>query len=335
MSNIKEIAQQAGVSTMTVSRYFNNPEKLSEKAKEKIKKVINEIDYQPNEIARSMRAKKTLLVGVVIPDIRNPFFNHCYYAIEEYFNKLGYSILLCNSKEDPVEELKYIKLLSARQVDGIILMPVSEESIEVLVRKKKSYVLVDRVFEGVKGNYIIGDHYKGAFDAVSHLTALGHKKVGIIKGGNHLFPYAERYRGYVAALEVCGIPLTADLVKEALPEQTTAYECMNELLSLPKGSRPTAIFACNNLMCQGAIKSIYEHGLKIPDDISIISFDPLPAHEILKPAITCVAQPVYELGEKAAELLYQKLIGEGEEDKHLVIKPELIHGDSCSSPKED
>ncbi len=329
---ISDIAKHAQVSTMSVSRYLNTPQKVAEKTKLKIITAMKELNYQPDKIAKSIAANKSFIIGVIIPDIKNPFFSSCIHTIEGYMNYLNFNILLCNSEEDSEKESKYLDLLLTRNVDGIIIFPISVNSVIRLKHTKTPFVLVDRRFADVETDYITVDHCSGAVAAMEHLIKLGHRNIAFINGPGALFPYAERYRGYCKALKHHNIPLDDALIRECAPMQHAGYDAALDLFQ--QGDRPTAVFLGNNLISVGAIKAIYDLNLKIPGDISIVAFDQLPSSDIIRPKITCISQPVEFIATNAAMLLIGKIEKTGYKNvQKVTLKPELIHGQSCCSPK--
>jgi LacI family transcriptional regulator len=327
---IKDIAKHAGVSIMTVSRYFNYPDKVTEKTRKFIEKAIKKLNYQPNEIARSLITKKTHTIGVVVPDIRNPFFSAIFHEIENYVNPFHYNILLCNTQEDGDEELRYLKILLSRSVDGIIIAPVSARAVSFMNINKVPYVLVDRKFDEFETDYIGCDHYNGMLEAVNYLIENGHRNIAIINGPGHLYSFAQRSKAYQDAMTKAGL---ARFMKYSPSVEITttdsSYEKAIEILSQP--NRPTALIACNNNIGVGALKAIKQLNLIIPDDISFLVFDKIIHHDIIVPKICCLAQPVEFIGRNAAAFLLNKLTNKNVPLQRVTIKTEFITGDSCKS----
>ena len=329
---ISDIAKHAQVSAMSVSRYLNTPQKVAEKTKLKIINAMKELNYQPNKIAKSIAMNKSFIIGVIIPDIKNPFFSSCIHTIEGYMNYLNFNILLCNSEEDSEKESNYLDLLLTRNVDGIIIFPVSPNSVIRLKHTQIPFVLVDRRFTDIETDFITVDHCSGAQAAVEHLINLGHRRIGFINGPVSLFPYAERYRGYRKALKHHNIGFDENLIRQCAPVQHEGYDAAVNLLE--SEDRPTALFMGNNLISIGAIKAIYDKYLKIPSDISVVAFDQLPSNDIIRPRITCVSQPVEFIATNAAMLLIGKIEKTGYKNvQKVTLKPELIPGESCCAPK--
>ena len=328
-ATIKDIALHAGVSVMTVSRFFNAPDRVSSKTKDRIQKAIQDIDYHPNEIARSLVTKRTSTIGVILPDIRNPFFGSLFHAIELVVREYNFNLLLCNTQENEEEESRYVNLLVGRNVDGIIIAPVSRDSILALKRKNQRTVLVDRIYEDIEADSITSDHYHSMYQAIEYLTKMGHKKIGLIKGPAHLYPYAERLKAYQDVLNKNGIPLNSDYIRSAeIQDSDIAYSAAFDLLNLPE--RPTAIVACNNILGMGALKAILKNDMHIPGDISFIVFDRLSFLDLIQPKITHVAQAPEFIGSNAARMLMDRILDKGSKAyQKIVINPEFVVGESC------
>jgi LacI family transcriptional regulator len=327
---IKDIAKHAGVSTMTVSRYFNYPDKVTEKTRKRITKAIEVLNYQPNEIARSMITKKTNTLGVVVPDIRNPFFSAIFHEIEKYVKPFRYNLLLCNTQEDGDEELRYLKILMSRSVDGVIIAPVSIGTVGFLNDNRIPFVLVDRKFEEFDTDYIGCDHYNGMWEAVNYLIEKGHRNIAIINGPNHLYSFAQRSNAYHDAMTKAGL---AEYMKFSPTVEITttesAYEKAIEILSRP--DRPSALIASNNNIGIGVLQAIKHLGIIIPDKISFLVFDRFTHHDIINPKICCVAQPVEIIGQNAATFMINRLANPGIPVQRMTVKTKFITGESCRS----
>jgi LacI family transcriptional regulator len=327
---IKDIAKHAGVSIMTVSRYFNYPDKVTEKTRKRVEKAIKKLNYRPNEIARSMITKKTYTLGIVLPDIRNPFFGTIFHEIEKYVKPFRYNLLLCNTQEDGDEELRYLKILLSRSVDGIIIAPVSVSAVGFLNGSHVPFVLVDRKFEEFETDYIGCDHYNGMYETVSYLIEKGHRNIAIINGPGHLYSFAQRSKAYRDAMTRAGL---AQYMKYSPTVDITttdnAYAKAVEILS--HSGRPTALIASNNMIGMGALKAIKYLNLNIPNDISFLVFDKITHHDIIVPKICCVAQPVEFIGMNAAAFLLNKLMHKDVPLQQVTIKTEFIPGESCKT----
>jgi LacI family transcriptional regulator len=328
MPTIHDVAKKAKVSVMTVSRVMNNPEKVSPKTIQRIHRVMERLGYQPSHIARSLVRKKTNTLGIVMPDIKNTFFNSWFRWVEEYARTFNYTLLLCNTDESIEHEMNHVRLLQAQRVDGIMIVAHAHESVLYLKRSKMPFVLVDRVYPEVEADYITTDHYSGAFDATEYLIKLGHRNIGILKGPGILFPDVERYRGFCDAMKKHRIKISPFFIRNCEFQETRSHETVIELLG--SENRPTALFSFNSLMTIGAIKAIHSMNFSIPKDISLVGFDEIPGHGIFTPSVTYVLQPIEELGRNATKILLEKIEHPTSGKKHrLFLKPKLIVGDSC------
>jgi LacI family transcriptional regulator len=328
MATIFDIAKKAKVSVVTVSRLLNNPQIVSSRTAAKIYAVMEDLNYQPSQIARSMVSKRTNTIGVIMPDIKNTFFNSWFRFIEDYAASHGFNLLLCNTDEDAVKELNYIRLLQSQRVDGIIIAPGNKESVEYLLRSNIRFVLFDRVYSSVKNNYVTTDHYQGAFDAAEYLVKLGHKKIAVLRGSGTLYPDKERYSGFEDAMKKYRLKIIPELILNCGLTEETAYKKAHELFEYSE--KPTAIFSFNSLMTTGVIKALQKMNLSIPKDISLLSFDEIPGQEIFNPKITHINQPVNLLGKETIAALID-MIKHPEKKKRvkLLLKPALVIGDSC------
>ena len=334
-ATIKDIANHAGVSVMTISRFFNSPDRVSHKTKDRIKKAIQDIDYHPNEIARSLVTKRTSTIGVILPDIRNPFFGSIFHAIELVVREYNFNLLLCNTQESEEEERRYVNLLVGRNVDGIIIAPVSRNSIDALKRKNQKTVLVDRIFKDVDADSITSDHYNSMWKAIEYLINLGHQKIGLIKGPAHLYPYAERLRAYQNVLNKYDIPLNSNYIRSAeIQDADISYSAALDLLS--QSEKPTAMVACNNILGMGALRAVFKSQLNIPRDISFIVFDRLASLDLITPMITHVAQEPEFIGSNAARMLMDRILDKGSKTyQKIVINPEFVVGESCKDLRDE
>ncbi|MFZ0452947.1 MAG: LacI family DNA-binding transcriptional regulator [Ignavibacteriaceae bacterium] len=328
MSTIFDVAEKAQVSVITVSRLLNNPKLVSARTAEKITGVMEELNYQPSQIARSLVKKQTNTIGVIMSDIKNTFFNNWFRIVEDYASKHGYNLLLCNTDENPAREMKYVKLLQSQRVDGLIIIPCSEKSVDYLLKSNLNFILVDRILRQQKTSYVSTDHYQGAFEATEYLIKLGHRRIAVLKGGGILFPDIKRYAGFENAMKENKINIEDKFILNCEFDEMKAYNATLKLMSM--NPEPTAIFTFNSKMMNGTIKAAQKLGMTIPDDISLICFDQIPGYEIFQPRIGCVIQPVKSLGEKAISALISKIKKPEKSGRtRIILKPELNPGNSC------
>jgi len=240
-------------------------------------------------------------------------------------------VLLCNSDEDAEKERLYAEILSQERVAGVIVVPSAEACCRPLVEQGIPVVMVDRRVPGVQTDSVVLDNQAGGYQATKHLIGLGHSRIGLVSAPMHVSVGLERRQGYELALEEAGLPLDPSLVVEGNFKELGGYRAASALLALER--RPTAIFAVNNLMTMGALKAMHEARLRIPDDISMVGFNDMPWLPLLQPPLTAICQPTYEIGTRAAQLLFHRLQGSADLPiEAVVLQPELIVRDSTAPP---
>ncbi|MCM0649533.1 LacI family transcriptional regulator [Clostridium swellfunianum] len=334
MANINDVAKEAGVSITTVSRVLNNNYPVKEETRIKIEKAIEKLNYKPNTMARSLITKKSSMIGVIVPGITNLFFPTIVEAIEEFVNKKGYSIALSNTEGDPKKELKLVEELIGRQVDGIILIDPTMENLHKRcyneLSKSIPTIIVNGSPEGYKGSFVCYDEEVGTQEAFDYLLELGHEKIALIRG-HKSFSYDIKEKIYKNVLKnnKLSYEKIIDAGKGNSSEVIERTQIVVEQL-LQKEERPTAIFACNDLMAVGALNACIDLGIKVPKDISIIGFDNTILAEVTHPKLTSVDLNMKEIGYRAAlELL--ELIEEGEKSrKKLILDTKLVIRGSCA-----
>ena len=308
--NIKVVADRAGVSTATISRVIRNYPGVREKTKKRVLKAISELNYEVNAVARSLRQRKTYTIGIIVGNVLSQFYSIIAKSVEDVAHKYGYNMILCNGDDNPEKELRYLKVLKSNRVDGIILTPTSKNAdyINQLISTDTKMVLLDRLIDGIECDAVLVDNEEGAYKAVKHLINEGYRKIGIITGYLDRTTGRGRLNGYLRALNEAGIQRYDNLIKVGKFKKGSGIKLTRELLQSP--DKPEAMFVSNLDMTLGAIITIKEMGLKIPDDIGIAVFDDSEWSMILDPPLTAVRQPVYSLGSTAAEMLIKKINGE-------------------------
>ncbi len=297
-----DVAALAGVAPSTVSYVINNgPRSVSVKARQQVLKAIAKLGYHPSDLARSLRTRRTLTIGLVIPDITNPYYGEMAQAVEEVSFEHGYTVILAHSSHLPERELRYAQVLRSKHVDGAIFLPVTPdlEPLHVLQQAGIAVVVLERLVPGY--SCIVADEHRAGFLATQHLLDLGHRRIGCIVMAGDSTSSAARAEGYRTALLDAGI----------LPERNLAIECeygyaageraAHQFLQLSR--RPTAVVAHNDLMAIGAMKTFTGAGLKIPADISVVGFDDIAAASYVQPPLTTIAFPKRLMGKAAIELL--------------------------------
>jgi len=323
-ATLKSVADRVGVSVTTVSRVLSgqaNRYRISKETEEAVRRAAEDLHYTPDQLARGLRIKRTYIVGLVIPDISNPFFASVARNIEIEARKAGYSIMLCDSQESTKIEIDSLKILENRRVDGLIICPVGQE-VEHLSRLCKSgvrIVIVDRYSPKLKCPHVVSDNYKGALEAVNYFIENGHRIIACIQGLLFTPVNDDRVRGYKDAHEMHNIPLDESLIIGDSFGERNGY--IGAKILMNRSERPTAIFATSNLIFLGAVRAISEEGLKIPDDISIVSFDDQPYSEFLSTPMTTVAQQTVELGQIAFKLFLSQVEVESTNRTYGVVLP--------------
>jgi LacI family transcriptional regulator len=304
---IRDVATRAGVSPTTVSHVINDTRPVSADLRSRVEAAMAELGFQPNALARSLRRKRTHTLGLIVPDSANPFFAEVGRGIEDTSFASGFSVILCNSDGDPTRELLYIDLLIQKQVDGVLLVPTGkqDELAATLRTRNIPVVVIDRDVPDAPIDRAHIDNSAGAYLATRHLLELGHRRIGYIGGPPHLSPVPYRSAGYRQALHEAGIPIDEELVVDGNFRDIGGYTGAQALLAL--ADPPTAIFAGNDLMAIGALAAAREASIDVPHNLSIMGFDDIHLAGYINPPLTTIAQPKYELGVIAAQLLFERL----------------------------
>lgn len=326
-----DVAKKAGVSIATVSRVLNDSPLVTESARRQVLRAVKELNYQPNRAAQRLRAGRSHVIGLIISDIQNPFFTSVVRGIEDLAYQHGYSLILCNSDEDIQKEQLYIEILSSERVAGVIIVPTGINCCAPLLNLRMPVVVMDRVLAGFDTDTVVVENVAGAFAATKYLIELGHQRIGLVGAPPGISVGIERQLGYEKALGDSGIATDEALIRAGNFKETGGYQATRELLDLKP--RPTALFVANNLMTLGALVAIRESGLKIPEDISIIGFDDMPWANLLQPPLTAIAQPTYELGHHAAQLLLERLKDRTRPVTHERLATRLVVRGSTSAPQ--
>ncbi|SRR5579884_360846 len=332
MATIKDVAHLAGVSVATVSHVLTGKVFVSRPLAERVRRAVEELDYQPNLQARNLRRKVTGLLGLIVPDNGNPFFSQLAKGVEDTAYRAGYVCILSNSTYDAARELAYVDALVAHRADGIILIPVSGGlSLERLARRGTAVVLADRKASSAAVDSVRVDNWKGGYLAGEHLVSLGHKRIACISHPEEqeLGHLHERTSGFLQAIA------DADL-KATVYRGGLGYQAGEEVAAaiLDGAQRPSAIFAYDDVTAIGVMRAARERRLSVPDDLSVVGFDDIPAAAMLEPPLTTVAQDAYRLGETACELLLRRLRHEGPpERQEVLLEPELVVRESTAAPR--
>lgn len=335
MATIRDVAERARVSVATVSAILNDNKYVSPELADRVRESIATLQYRPNGLARSLKQQRAHILGLILSDITNPFFTTLVRAVEDTARGAGYTLLLGNTDEDAAKEEAYVELLRSRQVDGLILVASAGQHAYLpdLLAAGLPVVCVDRSLASLGADSVLTDNVAGAYQAVAHLVALGHRRIGIVTGLPGVTSTYQRLDGYRQALAEHGIAWDADFVREGDSRMEGGARRAAELLALPE--RPTALFVTNNLMTIGAMRAIADAGLRCPEDVALIGFDDFEWASVFRPRLTTVRQPVYEIGKAAARLLIQRIerkrTGAATE---ILLPPTLIVRESCGEAAE-
>lgn len=331
---IKDIAREAGVSITTVSRVLNNKEEgMSQKTREKVLRLMEEVNYQPNKLARGLVTKRSNMLGLIVPNISNPFFPELCRGAEDEANKRNYSLIICNSDDQSQKEENYLRLLQEQQVDGILLSSknrLSKTSKNQLQSGKIPYVLFDRGEEATNQSGVFLDNKRGGYLAGKHLTDLGHIQIACMTGPTEIQNSQQRLSGFQRALMEVTVELPPSSILVGDFQMDTAYRIAKRFL---QNNTVTAIFASNDLMACGIYQAAHELGIQIPDQLSIVGFDDISLVTALIPKLTTVRQDTYEMGRKAIELLINQI--ENKSSEGVVFEPTLIVRESTKQIKKE
>ena len=301
------MAERANVSVTTVSHVINETRPVSDELRQRVLAAMDELGYQPNLLARSLRQGKTHTIGMIIPDNANPFFAEMARGVEDASFEQGYSVILCNSDGNLDKELLYANVLAEKRVDGIIFVAagLSIERILDLQARRMPLVVVDRDLPEAAVDSVLTDNAQGGWLATHHLVELGHRRIGCITGPSDITPSAERITGYRQALDESGIPVDKALIVRGDFQYDSGYQAASQLLQMD--DPPTAIFACNDLMAIGVMSAALKLGLHIPADLSVIGFDDVRLASFANPPLTTIVQPKYEIGVIATTMLLERM----------------------------
>lgn len=306
---IKMVAERAGVSVATVSKYINGGN-VYEENRIRVQKAIDELDYKVNDAARSLKTKKSLTVGILVANLQSSFLTSIISAIQKTLLLHGYSTIIADYQENKDLEKKQVDVLLQKQVDGIIFFPEEEERdiVEVVQRHGIPIVLVNNMVEGSKSDTILVDNVNGTYSAIEELIKRNHRRIAIINGVNSMSSFHERMTGYLRALEDYSIDADESIIIKGAHTIEGGYEGTIRLLEME--NPPTALFVGNYHMALGAIKALVERKVKIPEELSIITFDELEFSFIMNPEISTIKQPQELMGERAALRCVQRMKGD-------------------------
>ena len=322
--NIKDLAAKTGLSITTVSRVLNGKAeqyRIGKKSQEKIKAAADALNYTPNQFAVNLKSGRSHTVALVVPSLNNPFFARIACKINQEIRKFGYITIIIDSDENPDIEKTELRQLVSRNIEGLIIVPCGNngEHLQSLHKQGLPVVCIDRYFEDLDMSYVSTDNYHGAFSATSLLIENGHKEIACLQGVQESVPNRLRVKGYIDAMRKAGIK-ESYIAGDDFSIQNGYLETK---LLMRKKNRPTAIFSLSNPIAMGCMKAFKEENIRVPDDISLITFDDHPYLDYLSTPLSCIAQPVDDISKIAVKFLFSKIENSEVQTKQILIKPEI------------
>ena len=331
-----DVARLADVSVGTVSAVVNDCTTVRPRLRNRVEEAMTPLDYHPNQIARSLKLQRTHTIGMVIPDVANPFFTSVIRGVEMEGKRCGYSVILSDANDGPQEERRQLGVLFSHRVDGVLISSSNYHAAEDrLTRRRFPIVFFDRTPRGFKGDAVLTDNLMAAYRAVRYLIQLGHRRIAIIAAGFDFSIVTDRVEGYRKAMQEAGLAIPAPYFQLGDFKLASGYRCGLELLRLP--DPPTAVFPCNSLMTLGFMGAITEHRIACPGQISVAGFDDFEWAASFNPPLTTVAQQTCEMGRRAMEMLLQQIESprpepQSEQGQVIVLEAELRVRGSTGPP---
>ncbi|MFN3325678.1 MAG: LacI family DNA-binding transcriptional regulator [Bryobacteraceae bacterium] len=323
MATIYDVAKRAGVSTYTVSAVLNRSAFVSPELTKRVLEAVQELDYTINDLARSLQTRKTRTIGMLVPDIGNPFNAKVVRGVEDKLRNAGYTLLIGNTYNDTTEQTRYLAIFRSKQVDGLLIYLAAgeEDDVRRVVEAKKPIVMVARAPHTFEADTVTGDNVEGARMAVEHLIARGHQRIGILVGQLSLTTSADRVEGWRLTLQAHGLPAPDEWIGEGDWTETSGCDYVRRVFAGP--NPPTAVFAANFLMMVGVLRGLKDLRLAVPQQVEVMSSDDSEWLDVFQPRISTVAQPSYTMGEAAADMLLHRLKHPDEPPRRVLLKPDL------------
>ncbi len=319
---IKDIARKANVSYATVSRALNGKRGVREETRRRILRIAAELAYTPNAIARGLVKRQTQTLGLVIPDITNPFYPEVARGIEEGAAAAGYSVFLCNTNWERRREAQYLSLLAEKRVDGVILAPVEESAWEIETAVSTALVYVSTAPLDTRHSFVVIDNVRGGYLAAEHLIGAGYRSFGFVGSPEDPIAVGGRLEGFRQALQEHGLALPERFVQLGDFRQQTGYNIIRRMIAA--GDCPRAVFAENDLLALGVIQGAREAGLRVPQELAVIGFDDIPFAGFPEVRLTTISQPKYEMGRRAVELLLGRISAPAQPSQRIFLEPQLV-----------
>lgn len=319
-----DVARAAGVSQMTVSRVINHKDDVSPTTRRRVWEVVEELGYRPSGVARGLATRHTGTLGLVVPDVSNPFFAEVARGAEDQAYVEQYNVFLCNTNEEPERETAVLQSLEEKRVDGLVLCSsrLDEERLTGLLSRHSAVVLVNRQLEALPVNVVRVDDEAGGRMATWHLLQAGHQAIGFLAGPPASFSGRQRAKGYSAVLAAAGLPFNEAWTRNCAPVVEGGREAARELLT----AHPelTALYCYNDLVAVGTLQACAELGYRVPDDLAVVGADDIPLASLVTPPLTTCRAPIYELGMQTMRLLLSQITGCPDECEDIVLPPELV-----------
>jgi DNA-binding LacI/PurR family transcriptional regulator len=329
MVTSKDVADYAQVSVTTVSHVINRTRRVDLKTEQRVWRAINELGYRPNLLARGLRRRETRTIGLIVPDNSNPYFAELARAVEDAGFARGYSVILCNSDMSESKEAAYIELLISKCVDGVILISAAHrrEKFNEFIQAGIPLITVARELNDLPVDQVLMDNQQGGYLVGKHLTALGHRRIGCIAGPRDETPSADRIVGLRRALHEAGVDLPSEQIIRGDFTYEGGHQAMANLLR--REPKLTAVFAANDRMAIGAMNYLWQTGVRVPEDISVIGFDDIPVAAMTCPPLTTIATPKAEFARISVSMLIERINRERTEPARVVLPTRLVIRNSC------
>jgi LacI family transcriptional regulator, galactose operon repressor len=323
-TTISDVAKEAGVSTMTVSRVFNGRGEISQETRQRVQQIIDRLGYRPSSVARNLKTQRTHTIGLVVPDITNPFFPELVHGAEEKASEEGFAVMLCNTVRSPDRERKALELLEDKRVDGLICCSpgLSDEILLPLLRQHEAVVVFDRVVDKAIGGSVRVDDVYGGISATNHLLKIGRRSLGLLSGPKYYGGSERRRYGFRAGLELQGMRSDPELEIECEPDEEGGYQAA--MLLLQHHRKIDGIFCFNDLVALGALGALGKLGIRVPEQVAVIGFDDLRLASLTTPQLSTLHVDKLELGRSMVRMLLERIKGDLQPEDECIIRPQLI-----------
>ncbi|SME98001.1 LacI family DNA-binding transcriptional regulator [Desulfovibrio gilichinskyi] len=325
---LKDIAEAAGVSTATVSRVLGDKPNVRPELRKQVMDVVDRLNYRPNRAAQRLRSKQSSFIGLIVADIQSPFFASVTRAVEDVAQANDYSVILCNTDEDPVKERMYLEMMQSENAAGVILAPTLRLSENFTLNKFGSFpmVVIDRQISDHSVDMVLIDNNQAARDLTEHMLSHGYKRIAGLFGESSATGQ-QRRAGFEQVMKKNGIPADDKLVISMPAKEEAAHAVVSRLLEMDEP--PEAIITSNGLLGAGAFRAIRDKELPVPESVAFASFDETPWSSMTRPAITVVKQPTYAIGQTACEMLLKRIADPERPTRKVVLESKLVVRQSC------